>query len=72
MSRFGRGSTRFDPNPNDDRTKTPLPSFFHWWVKKRAGLMDVKLIFRALMMFTIWRPTVTQTLPLLSGVSKTL
>jgi hypothetical protein len=28
VSRFGRGSTGFDPNPNDDRTKTPLPSFF--------------------------------------------
>ena len=27
MSRFRRGSTGFDPNPNDDWTKTPLPSF---------------------------------------------
>ncbi len=28
VGRFGRGSTGFDPDPNDDRTKTPLPSFF--------------------------------------------
>ena len=28
VSRFRRGSTGFDLYPNDDRTKTPLPSFF--------------------------------------------
>lgn len=28
MSHFRRGSTRFDPDSNDDWTKTPFP-FFH-------------------------------------------
>jgi hypothetical protein len=28
VSHFRRGSSGFDPNPNDDWTKAPLPSFF--------------------------------------------
>ena len=38
VGRFRRGSIRFDPNPNDNRTKTPLLSFFRWVSEETSGV----------------------------------
>ena len=39
VSHFGRGSTGFDPYPNDDRTEAPLPSCLRW-VSKETSRVD--------------------------------
>ena len=70
MSHFRTVSTRFEPNTNDNQTNAPLPSFCQ--VSEETSRVNRhQADFQALMMFTIRRPTVTQTLPLLSGESKT-